>query len=165
VPDNGLLSQRLLEHPGADIRAVNLERLGMRAASATFHGRDVFAPLSTLLASGARAFAELGERCEPVASALPQPATGNDGIAGEIVTVDRYGNLISNVDAALVHARAASRVAIGEHVLPLRRTYADGATSQLIALINAFDSVEIAEREGSAARRLGLGRGAGIRVF
>jgi S-adenosylmethionine hydrolase len=165
LPDNGLLSQRLLERPGAEIRAVNLERLGIVPASSTFHGRDVFAPLSTLLASGARSFGELGEPIEPQPSALCAPRSDADGITGEIVTVDRYGNLISNVDAELVRERGARQVAIGEHVLPLQRTYADAASSELVALINAFDSLEIAERDGSAAQRLGLGRGAPVRVY
>jgi S-adenosyl-L-methionine hydrolase (adenosine-forming) len=165
APDNGLLSQRLLEHPGADVRAVDLEPLGIRPASSTFHGRDVFAPLCTLLASGARAFAELGARFQPQGSALPVPEPGEDGIHGEIVTVDRFGNLISNIAAEHVREQRASRVAVGEHVLPLRRTYAEAAPAELLGLINAFDSVEIAERDGSAERRLGLGRGARIRVF
>jgi S-adenosyl-L-methionine hydrolase (adenosine-forming) len=165
VPDNGLLSQRLLERPGADIRAVELERFGLKPTSATFHGRDVFAPLCTLLASGARAFGELGERVEPQRSALPEPSADSAGIEGEVVTVDRFGNLISNIDAGLVSAHGASRVAIGEHVLALQRTYSDVESKGLLALINAFDSVEIAEREGNAARRLGLGRGARVRVY
>lgn len=165
APDNGLLSQRLLERPGADVRAVALERLGIKPLSATFHGRDVFAPLSTLLASGARSFAELGERIVPQPSALPLAQVHDDAVEGEVVTVDRFGNLISNIDAAHAHGPGASRVAIGEHVLPLRRTYADAATGELLALINAFDSVEIALRDGDAGRQLGLGRGAKVRLF
>jgi S-adenosylmethionine hydrolase len=165
LPDNGLLSRRLLERPGADIRAVALERLGIEPRSATFHGRDVFAPLATLLASGARSFIELGEPIVPQPSALPPASVQGDGVEGVIVTVDRFGNLISNLDAGHVHERRATQIVIAGHVLPLRRTYGDAGPGELLALLNAFDSIEIAEREGSAERRLGVGHGAKVRLL
>lgn len=165
LPDNGLLSQRLLDCPGADVRAVALAPLGIRPQSATFHGRDVFAPLATLLASGARSFIELGEPVVPMPSVLPQPRLEHDGVEGEVVTVDRFGNLISNIDASHVHERRATEVAIGDRIVPLRRTYGDAAAGELLALINAFDSLEIAERDGAAERRLGLSLGAKVRLL
>jgi S-adenosyl-L-methionine hydrolase (adenosine-forming) len=164
VPDNGLLSQRLLEHPDAEIRAVNFEALGLRAASATFHGRDLFAPLAAWLAGGARSLAELGERATPQPSALPRAKASAGGVEGEVVTVDRFGNLITNIDAPAEHSARGACLQILGHTLALRSTYADVASGELVALVNSFGSVEIAERDGNAAGRLHAGRGTDVRL-
>jgi S-adenosylmethionine hydrolase len=164
VPDNGLLSQRLLEHPGAEFRAVNFDALGLRSASATFHGRDLFAPLAAWIAGGARTLAELGEPTLPRSSALPRAKTSAAGIDGQVVTVDRFGNLITNIDAGAEHTARGARVQIFERTLPLRATYADVAAGELVALVNSFGSVEVAERDGNAARRLNAGRGTAVRL-
>lgn len=164
APDNGLLSERLLAAPDAEVRAVDVERLGLRPASATFHGRDVFAPLAALLARGARRLTELGPACVPVASALPRPRAAGATLEGEIVTVDRFGNLISNVDRTALGERAPRGVRLAGRDLPVVRTYADAAPGALVALVNAFECIEVAERDGNAAERLALGPGAQLTV-
>jgi S-adenosylmethionine hydrolase len=164
VPDNGLLSPGLIAAPGATVASVDLLRFGITAPSATFHGRDVFAPVAAALASGAVTVPECGPDAEPLPCALRPPRRTDRGFAGEIVTVDRFGNLISNLDASLL-VPSTTALQLGEHVVPLHRTYSDVRSGALLALVNAFGVLEVAERDGSAARRLGLGRGAHIELI
>ena len=150
-PDNGVLSPALLLPA---VRVVTLP-LPPRAAP-TFHGRDVFAPAAARLASGA-AIDELGHpTMDPVVRRTPVARQLDDGtLAGEVITVDRFGNLVTN----LVGVRAGTVSVAGRVVGGLARTYADAPAGELVALVGSTGLVEIALRDGSAARALGVGRG------
>lgn len=152
-PDNGVLSPALLL-PGA--RAVSLAVPA--GASATFHGRDVFAPAAARLAAGEPLDA-LGDPCDaPLVRRTPEAHRRPDGaIQGEVISVDRFGNLVTNLIA-----RGAARVELRGHALPLLRTYADAPPDTLLALVGSSGLVEIALRDGSAAARLGVARGEGV---
>lgn len=153
-PDNGLLS--ILPD---DTRFVSLPVL--RDASPTFHARDVFAPAAARLALGAR-LEELG----PVVSdriGLPLPGFRvEDGLlVGEVLHVDRFGSLVSNVPCdALV--RGAHVTVAGGDVGALRRTFGDVDRGRLVAYCGSGGTVEIAVRDGSAAELLGAGVGATV---
>jgi S-adenosylmethionine hydrolase len=149
-PDNGVLSPSLL---ASGARAVALPVPS--GASATFHGRDVFAPAAAALATGAPVDA-LGAPCvDPIVRRTPEARRGVDGsVIGEIIAIDRFGNAISNLIAP-----RGGRVEIAGRVMPIVRTYADSAVGDLIALVGSSGFVEIAQREGSAARALGIARG------
>ena len=150
-PDNGVLSPALLL-PGARVVALPVPA----AAAPTFHGRDVFAPAAARLAGG-EALESLGRPCDdPVIRRTPEARRIDEGaVQGEVIAVDRFGNLITN----LVTARGGI-VEIGGMRLVLQRTYADTAAGALVALTGSSGLVEIAVRDGSAAAALGLGRGA-----
>jgi S-adenosylmethionine hydrolase len=152
-PDNGVLSPALLL-PGARAVALPVPAGG----SATFHGRDVFAPAAARLAGGVSLEA-LGEPCDdPVVRRTPEAHRQPDGaVRGEVIAVDRFGNLITN----LIARRAATFELAGRRVA-LARTYADAAPGALVALTGSSGLVEIARRDGSAARELGLARGAPV---
>lgn len=167
-PDNGLLAPA-----AALLRAQAIHRLTPtayvpRPVSATFHGRDVFAPAAAHLAAGISPEA-LGE---PVASLAPLAlaeatvdATG--GVRGEVVYVDHFGNLVTNIPAPALRAFRDSAVSVrigGMSVAPLHRTYADVAPGALLALIDSWDVLEIAVRDGSAAQILRAGIGAPVHV-
>jgi len=160
LPDNGLLSAALLASPGARVLEVELSRFSLPPASATFHGRDVFAPLAARLASGQLSFDALGTPVEPLPGLLPQPRREPERVLGEVITVDRFGNLLTNLDQASVAGFAAGRALVAGRSLRCLRTYADAAPGELLALINAFGVLEIAEREGNAELTLGVTRGA-----
>jgi S-adenosylmethionine hydrolase len=162
VPDAGLLGPRLLSQPDARVVAVRWERLGLPRPSATFHGRDVLAPVAALLASGEMTLADLGPETPPRPSQLPLATRGDAGARGEVVVVDRFGNLISNVDGDGLPEGAL--VEIAGRVLRLARTYADAPTGGLVALVNAFGTVEVAVRDGSARDSLGIGRGTPLAI-
>jgi S-adenosylmethionine hydrolase len=158
APDNGLLAPSLLGSPGASVREVDVERHGLRPRHATFHGRDVFAPIAARLASGSLAFTSLGDPVEPRPCVLERPSRDGERMTGSVLTIDRFGNLITNLGEELLRGIRAPHVLIGEHAVRVVRTYADGQPGELIALVNAFDVVEIAIRDGSAEKYLGFGR-------
>jgi S-adenosyl-L-methionine hydrolase (adenosine-forming) len=81
-----------------------------------------------------------------------------------VVTVDHFGNLLTNLDASLVDQVATPVVRAGGQEIPLRRTYSDVRPGEYLALINSFGVLEVARAEKSAAEGLGLGRGAPVVV-
>jgi S-adenosylmethionine hydrolase len=152
-PDNGVLSPALLV---AGMRAVEL--LVPRGASATFHGRDVFAPAAAALACGASVDALGQEALSPIVHRTPEPTRRPDGsIEGEIIVVDRFGNAVTN----LIGRRGGS-LEVGELRVSLHRTYAEGASGEAIGVVGSTGFIEIAVRDGNAATSLGLSRGARV---
>lgn len=167
APDNGLLAPLAARGKIDRIIRVDLNRLvqfGVSDVSATFHGRDVFAPLAAAIASGRCAPADVGPEI-PALAATGWPATiarADGGVAGVIVAVDRFGNLISNIESSAVVALSTPSVLIGDMALPLRRTYGDAHEGDYMGLINSFDVLEVARARGNAAAGLNLAVGAPI---
>jgi len=167
APDNGLLAPLAVRRKIDRIIRIDLARLvqfGVSDVSATFHGRDVFAPLAAAIASGRCDPADLGEQVDSLdLSGWPVTTTRADGgVAGVVVAVDRFGNLISNIEATAVVALATPTVHIGGLRLPLRRTYGDAAAGDYLGLINSFEVLEVARSRGNAAAGLNLAVGAPI---
>lgn len=133
-------------------------------AAPTFHGRDLFAPAAAALALGADC-ASLGEPLptRPVELVLPAPVYEGKTVVGEVISVDRFGNLVTNLSTGEVPAHATVEVEDAE-VGPLRRTFSDVESGHLVAYLGSGGQVEIAVRDGSAARRLGLGVGGRVRA-
>ncbi|HET7551726.1 MAG TPA: SAM-dependent chlorinase/fluorinase [Gemmatimonadaceae bacterium] len=152
-PDNGVLSPALLAR---DARAVALPLPAH--ASSTFHGRDVFAPAAALLAAGTP-IEELGAPFDsPTIRRTPEARRLGDGrVLGEVISVDRFGNLITNIVAM-----NGGSVDIAARSLEVRRAYADVRAGELTALVGSLGFVEIAVRDGSAAATLEVGRGAPV---
>ena len=149
-PDNGVLSPALL---ASGSRAVSLPI--PPSASATFHGRDVFAPAAAHLATGTAIDALGGPCVDPVVRRTPEARRAGDGsVIGEIIAIDRFGNAISNLIAP-----RGGRVEIRGRTMPIVRAYADGPVGDIIALVGSSGFVEIAQRDGSAARALEITRG------
>jgi S-adenosylmethionine hydrolase len=158
-PDNGVLSPAL-EHPAARVVSLPVPR----DASATFHGRDVFAPAAARLATGSPLDSLGPPWPSPVLLRAPDPsALDGGGVAGEVVHLDRFGNAVTNI-AAPLGTHEAVVVASGAEI-PLVRAYADVERHQPLALIGSGGYLEIAVRDGSAADRLGLRRGAPVKVI
>lgn len=163
-PDNGLLT--LAAPPERVRRAVVLteERFFLSPRSATFHGRDVFAPVAAALATGTDPDA-LGPRCTDVAPAtVPEPVVEAHRARGEVVYVDHFGNLATNVpDGPLL--RAARRVRVGDVTLDaVSPAYAAVPPGAPVAVVNSWGLLEIAVRDGSALGTLGCGRGTPVVV-
>lgn len=152
-PDNGVLSPALL-HAGARCVALPVPH----SASPTFHGRDLFAPIAAQLATGVPLDALGHPHDAPVMRRTPEATRRPDGaVSGVVITIDRFGNLVTNLVA-----RRGGTVEIKGQALELRRTYADAREGDLVALVGSSGLVEIAEREGNAAVRLGVRRGDGV---
>ncbi len=168
-PDNGLLWPILGAVPGTG-RCHRLSetwraRQGWPGPSSTFHGRDIFAPLAAELAAGRIAISDIGPPAgELVPSLQEEPTVSAGEIRGSIIAVDTFGNLISNVDGALLSRFRRPDVLAAGRRLPLRRTYGEVPPGEFLALINSFGVLEIARAEGNAAGSLGLGRGAPVVV-
>jgi S-adenosylmethionine hydrolase len=168
APDNGLLAQlanRVKERRIFRLASEMLKRLGLGAASATFHGRDIFAPLAAELAAGRLSLDEIGpEVQEIVPSWVDEPVETRDQVVGAVITQDHFGNLITNIEAAMIQRFVHPVVRSGGHEFSLKRTYGDVRPGEFLALINSFGVLEIAQAERSAAEALGLGRGAPVSV-
>jgi hypothetical protein len=169
-PDNGLFS-RVIEHEGLRLSHALVTPVYFRAAkvSATFHGRDIFAPVAAHLTLGVLP-QQLGPRVTDVVL-LPQspPQVVGDDILGEVVHIDHFGNVISNIGLALLdHLQPGQQIVcdIAGHVYPMPfvRTYADGVPDHLISLVNSDDAFELAMPGASAAARLGARVGDRLRL-
>ncbi len=168
APDNGLLAPIVARHPDAGVvrfEALQLVRFGLNRPSATFHGRDIFAPIAAELAAGRCVPADLGPPARQLVPAwVDEPTVDSSGVAGVVMTIDHFGNLISNIDGQLLGRFRQPLVHAGNHTFPLLRTYGDAQPGDYLALINSFGVLEIARAEQSAAEGLGLSRGAPIVV-
>ena len=164
APDNGLLAQ-LLES-GDDPRVFKLlvEKLGsldLPEPSATFHGRDIFAPVAAELAAGRVSVADIATPTDDWTPGwIDEPEVSAGRIGGVIVTIDAFGNLISNIDATLIEDFKDPVAEIAGHQISMQTTYGRAQPGDYLALINSFGVVEVARAEGSAADSLGSARGA-----
>lgn len=160
-PDNGVFSW-VCAGPHAAVE-IDPARLGLPPPSATFHGRDLFAPAAAALASG-RGFDELGPRIDAlVRLPWPQPSRSGQSLVGEVIHIDRFGNLISNIERAdglLLQAAAGPLVVrFRSRILPIVNHYAEQAEGALFALWDSSDRLELAARNTSAAQLSGGGLG------
>jgi S-adenosylmethionine hydrolase len=160
-PDNGLFTAALAR--ALLSRAVRLTNPAYhrRPVSATFHGRDIFAPVAAHLAAGA-AFETLGDPLtELVTLDLPRPVARADSLELHVVHVDRFGNLITDLTAdsfILDFGRARLHIG-GREIVGISRTYADAAQGQPVACFGSSGRLEIGVRDGSAAETLRAGTG------
>lgn len=159
APDNGVLT--LVAGSAGPARFVHLPEPSQ--ASATFHGRDVFAPAAARLAAGA-ALHDLGPPVDdPLRLPTADPSRHEEGIYGVVLHVDRFGNLITNVPESWL--AGAGDVWMGfARVGPLRRTYGDVGDGEPLALVGSLGLLELSVRNGSAAERLSAGRGAPVYI-
>ena len=158
-PDNGLFTSVLRD---TEVEIVALPT--PPEASPTFHGRDLFAPAAAAIASGA-ALTTLGEPLAtmPARLSYTEPRYEGKAVIGEIIYVDRFGTLVTNLTTELVPPYAVLEVE-GLDIGSLRRTFGDVPTGGLLAYVGSGGVIEIAVRDGSASRRLGLGVGGRIRA-
>lgn len=158
-PDNGILSSVIRD---AKVSVASLPIPD--GVSSTFHGRDVFAPAAAALAGGA-ALGEIGTVFAgvPVRIATREPYHEGKTLIGEVIYVDRFGTLITNFNEENLPDYASVEIE-GVEIGKLRRTYGDVPTGGLVAYLGSGGDVEIAVRDGSAARRFGIGVGGKVRA-
>lgn len=168
APDNGLLPEALRAAGSVTWRAMDPAlpaRLALGELSQTFHGRDLFAPLAALLAAGRLAPELFGGPARPAdPRPLPRATPTPTGIHGCVVLADHFGNLCTNITAALLKDYKQPVAEVAGQQLPLLATYGEAPAGALLALCNAFGLVEIALNGASAAARLGLEEGAPVTV-
>ena len=135
--------------------------------SRTFEGRDRFAPAAAWLAKGIELGA-LGRSASAIHRLdIPQPTVDADRVTGEVVRVDRFGNLITNIDRRTFDKVSSGPldIRIGSfQVSKVISTYADAAPGDICALFGSSDHLEIAATGASASAALNLGRGAPVQI-
>jgi S-adenosyl-L-methionine hydrolase (adenosine-forming) len=166
-PDNGLFTFAL-DHAGWRAVALDSEEHRLPDVSRTFHGRDIFAPAAGHLASGVP-LERLGlEVPDPVRLPLPAARRGPDGVLGEVLDIDHFGNLVTSVtaeDLRSLEARGGVAVEVaGRCLRGAVAAYAAVEPGQAGALIGSVGRLEIFVRGGSAAAVLGASRGVPVRV-
>jgi S-adenosylmethionine hydrolase len=158
-PDNGLLVPAM-ERLGGLASAVELTNRAFwrQPPSSTFHGRDVFGPVAGHLAAGV-ALDQLGRATDHLERPFGLPAP--DGHHGEVVHIDTYGNLVTNLPEADLPSRFGSgfKVRIGGFVVPPASHYAAVEPGALLALVGSAGLLEISARDASAAALTGARRG------
>ena len=167
-PDNGLLTAVIRETPPKKVVELTERRYARPTVSRTFEGRDRFAPAAAWLAKGIQMPA-LGRNVPEVQQLdIPQPVVDDGEIRGAVLRIDRFGNLVTNLDRKTVErfSREAGVqiVAGGAPVGRLVATYADIQPGEVCALFGSTDHLELAANAGSAADALGLTRGAPVHV-
>jgi S-adenosylmethionine hydrolase len=168
-PDNGLFHLVFFGQT-TDLEVVSLENPAyfLPQVSATFHGRDLFAPVAAHLSLGVD-LRRLGPVItDPVRLPWPEPVLSPEVLRGEIIHVDRFGNLVSNIPAALFRTWRQGedfRLRAGPLVLTrLRSTYGEAAPGEMLALAGSHGYVEIACAGGGAAARLKAGLGLPVEI-
>ena len=168
APDNGVLSAVFRETPPKKVVELTERKYARPTVSRTFEGRDRFAPAAGWLAKGV-ALVSMGKSITNYhVIDLPSPEVAADHITGEVVRVDRFGNLITNIDRKTLEQFAGGRpiaVTLADRDIPrIVATYAEAPAGELCALFGSTDHLEIAVNAGDAARELGLSRGAQAQV-
>ncbi|HVN87345.1 MAG TPA: SAM-dependent chlorinase/fluorinase [Candidatus Binatia bacterium] len=170
-PDNGLLLPAAQALGITGVRAIDVERLLKRKVlrepiSRTFQGRDVFAPVAAWLSTGAAVSAVGPVVRDPVELHLPVGQVQRNAIDGEVIYVDRFGNLITNITGKQLARFPTQRVSVSigrVRIRGLSTAYA-AAPVELLAIVGSWGLLEIAARNASAAARLSAARGTRVHV-
>jgi S-adenosylmethionine hydrolase len=168
APDNGVLTAVLAETPPKRIVELTERKYARATVSRTFEGRDRFAPAAGWLARGI-GLASMGRPAHEIQRlAIPTASASDGAVSGEVLRVDRFGNLITNIDRRAfdqIARDAAIVVTVNDLEVPrVVATYAEAPPGELCALFGSTDHLEVAVHAGNAAERLSLGRGARIVV-
>jgi hypothetical protein len=162
-PDNGTFTRVLENDPDALVIEIRERRFLLPIISDTFHGRDVFAPVAAYLARGIDPL-EFGPPIEdPKNLDMPVPHIWGDQIRGEVIHIDSFGNVISNISReqflGAVGPRKFKIVINGKVIDRISRTYAEHERGRALALFGSNDLLEIAVADGRAERKIGAGKG------
>jgi S-adenosyl-L-methionine hydrolase (adenosine-forming) len=169
-PDNGLCTV-ILEHArelGAAIQFIHLDRseYWLPDVSSVFHGRDIFAPVAAHLANGITV-TDLGAIIEdPILLEIPKPKRIQRGWLGQVIIVDNFGNLSTNLTGAHLAEEGEYKVVIAGHILQgLIRTFGEAKLGELVVLIGEAGDLSISVVNGSAADRLRVGVGEPVKIL
>ncbi|MBI3331128.1 MAG: SAM-dependent chlorinase/fluorinase [Candidatus Omnitrophica bacterium] len=169
-PDNGLLGLALAQAARRRVVRLTQRRYWLPTISRTFQGRDIMAPVAAYLARGG-VLSRLGPAHRAAALALPPAVRRRRTVVGRIVHIDGFGNLITNLradrwlparrkmGAAPFFQTAPARLVCRRRSAPMVSSYAKGPPRRPVAVVGALGLMEVAVRNGSAARLLGARRG------
>jgi S-adenosylmethionine hydrolase len=163
APDNGLLS--FIRDNEADAQVFQISNPEFSAAhiSSTFHGRDIFAPAAAHLSRGT-APAQFGPLISDYVCVSPtKPTVSEQEIEGEVIHIDRFGNIVTNLKPEDLPAKFI--IKIGDRIIEThRKFYAEAENTEVFSIMGSAGYLEISVREGSAAAVLGARTGDKIRI-
>jgi S-adenosylmethionine hydrolase len=169
-PDNGLFSLVLAGQSAERVVELDQPRFWRQeSVSATFHGRDIFAPVAARLASGL-SLSSAGSPTESMRSLhWALPISDDQGIQGWVVHIDRFGNCITNIERQHFDRQRRDRdfkCYAGSSIIAANSvTYSDVDPGEATVLFNSQDHLEIAIHQGSAANLLGIRKGAPVNIL
>jgi S-adenosylmethionine hydrolase len=164
-PDNGIFSFVYETENILEIIRLSNQEYFLADVSSTFHARDVFAPVAAYVSLGVdvNEFGAPAKEC--VKLAIPQPRVGKRALSGEVIHIDAFGNLITNIGAELLHKKFIVSVSMGRRrISRLSKSYVDIRSGQAGALIGSSGLLEIAMNQASAQQVLGARIGTQIEV-
>lgn len=162
APDNGLLTPVFDRFPDARCHELSDSRFHLPSPGSTFHGRDIFSPVAAHLASGVP-ISGTGPAleitaCRRVELFRPRPLRDGNGWEGEVIGIDRFGNIVTSIDASVLNDTATITVTAGTaSEIPFVTTYGDVAPGMPLAYAGSSGMVEIAIRDGNASHELSIG--------
>jgi len=170
APDNGLITLPLADaaRKGQTVEVVQLNQpqYWLPVVSHVFHGRDIFAPVAAHLANGT-ALEALGERIQdPVRLKIPVPVRIQHGWRGEIIHIDSFGNLGTNLRGEHLQGRGQIEVHVGqEQIRGMVHAYGEGSAGQIVTLIDSSGALAISAVNSSAERALSAHLGDAVEVW
>ena len=165
APDNGVLTSVLDTEQNYQLYKLTESSFFPEHVSHTFHGRDIFAPVAACLDKGIHA-EEMGIPVQDYLKLPSQnPVITSNGIQGQILFFDGFGNGITNIPESLLYNCRIHQISIGKTCLKgIHETYSDVEDSSPLVLINSYQHLEIAVRNGSAREQLNLQKGQTLEI-
>jgi len=153
-PDNGVLSLAAGENGVKKIVEIKKDKYLLKPLSSTFHGRDIFAPVAAHLAKGEK-INNFGPTLKKISQAhIPEPKFNEDSLTGEIIYIDKFGNLVSNIDKRLLKKFAgAKKIKIKikkKFINTISKSYLQSRIGSPLAIFGSFGFLEISINKGSA---------------
>lgn len=163
-PDNGLLWLAATAFGEPEYFHLDRPEFWLLHQSATFHGRDLFAPVTAALAGGTPPEAVGSSVADPVTLRIPVTRPGGaQSVRGEVVWIDHYGNAITNLQPVALENHSAVTFTVGGVDLgPPRSHYGAALPGEGVVVLGSSGYYEIAVRDGSAAARFALARGTAV---
>ena len=159
-PDNGLFALVAERFGVAEAYQITNKALMRQEISPTFHGRDIMAPVAAHLSLGVKP-AEVGPRLKSIEMLkIPKPESTATEIRGSVLNIDRFGNLVTNIDASMASSFAklgeALKVRIGGKLLRMKfaRTFGEAALGECLCYLGSSGMLELAENQGNLADKL-----------
>jgi S-adenosylmethionine hydrolase len=164
-PDNGLFSFVFQNERITEIIVPSTKKYFLGGPSSTFHARDIFAPVAAYLSVGVdpKEFGKTAKECYKLV--IPEPELSNRGLLGEIIHIDGFGNLVTNIGAELLERKKIAKVAVGKRQIKrIARSYFDIPEGEVGALAGSSGLLEIAANQGSAQSILKSRIGAAVKI-
>jgi S-adenosylmethionine hydrolase len=169
APDNGVLTAQFEETPPKKVVELTERRYARPTVSRTFEGRDRFAPAAAFIARGIQLAAFGRAVSDYTMLPLPKPDAGDGVVRGVVTRIDRFGNIVTNLDRPscerLTDGGAPVQLTVGAHAIGrIVSTYADLGPGEIGALFGSTDHLECAASAASAAQALGVAPGAAVEL-